>query len=213
LGYLQTMSQTIDKELLRRERILQAAKRAFEKDGLSKASMRSIAREAGSTTGAIYPLFEGKEDIYANLLKDSLVELYGHVAKACAGESDACKALLASATAWFKYYESRPFESDLGLYLHGGDQARGLGRERDRQLNAKLMKSLDVFKNCFIRLAPADLKKKEIQTWAEQERNSLFASLIGILMLYRTGRTRSIGTDSQVLLQSLLKALEKRICA
>ena len=61
--------------------------------------MRAVATEAGCTTGAIYPLFDGKEDIYASLLQESLVRLHTAVASACAVEADAVRALTAAATA------------------------------------------------------------------------------------------------------------------
>jgi AcrR family transcriptional regulator len=49
---------------LRRQLILDAAQRVFERDGLEKTTIRAIAAEAGCTTGAIYPWFAGKETIY-----------------------------------------------------------------------------------------------------------------------------------------------------
>src|SRR3546814_6543679 len=48
---------------LRRQLILEAAQRVFERDGLEKTTVRAIAKEAGCTTGAIYPWFDGKEAI------------------------------------------------------------------------------------------------------------------------------------------------------
>jgi AcrR family transcriptional regulator len=38
---------------LRRQLILDAAQRVFERDGLEKTTIRAIAKEAGCTTGAI----------------------------------------------------------------------------------------------------------------------------------------------------------------
>ena len=53
----------------KRELLLRAARDEFAEQGLEGATMRGIAVRAGCTTGAIYPLFDSKETIYAELLK------------------------------------------------------------------------------------------------------------------------------------------------
>src|SRR3712207_924110 len=52
---------------LKRALILRAARRVFETEGLEGASVRSIAREAGYTAGAIYFHFDSKEAVYGAL--------------------------------------------------------------------------------------------------------------------------------------------------
>lgn len=205
------MPAPIAKDRERRERILGAASRVFARDGLAKASMRAIAMEAGCTTGAIYPLFEGKEEIYACLLEESLEQLHASVASACAIEADAMEGLVAASVAWHEYYLNHPFEAELGLYLHGTGGMRGLGRDRDRRLNALLLKTLDIFTACFLRLAPTSATVEEANAWARDERDALFAQLIGILMLARSGRARSIGTNAEKVLETSLQALRKRL--
>jgi AcrR family transcriptional regulator len=53
----------------KRELLLRAARDEFAEQGLEGATMRGIALRAGCTTGAIYPLFDSKEAIYAELLR------------------------------------------------------------------------------------------------------------------------------------------------
>ncbi len=202
--------QETHKEASRRHRILEAATRVFERHGLAKASMRAIAKEAGCTTGAIYPLFAGKEDIYACLLEESLQRLHGEVAKASAAQANALEGLLAAANAWYGYYAIRPFEADLGLYLHGGLKTKGLGSAHNEKLNLCLLKSLEVFEACFVRLAPSELETGDIRIWARRERDALFACLIGLLTIKRTGRDLSIGSQAQTILQTHLLALRQR---
>ncbi|MEH6404120.1 MAG: TetR/AcrR family transcriptional regulator [Sneathiella sp.] len=194
----------------RRQIILASAIRVFERDGLAKASMRVIAKEAGCTTGAIYPLFSGKEDIYATLLEGSLEALQNKVAKASARESDATAALISSATAFFDYYANKRFELDLGLYLFGFESARSLGRERDTLLNESLLRILEIFGACFRRLAPQGLSREDAAAWAKNEKDALFASLIGILMLTHTGRATSIGSDPGTILQTTVQGIVNR---
>ena len=60
---------------LKRQLILQAARKVFEADGLDGSSLRAIAAEAGYTPAALYFHFESKEAIYADVLRASLVNL------------------------------------------------------------------------------------------------------------------------------------------
>jgi len=193
----------------RRQNVLQAAVRIFKREGLSKASMRTIALEAGCTTGAIYPLFSGKEEIYGALLEESLDRLYSHVASSSATEADAFSALEKAAKAFFEYYAERRFEVDLGLYLFGEERTKGLGREKDHLLNASLLRTLDIFRACFVRLfEQAKLKDAEVK--AIKERDALFALLMGALMLSHTGRAGSIGTDADTVLETYLLTLREK---
>ncbi len=57
---------------LKRELILDAARKVFEADGLDGASLRAIAAGAGYTPAALYFHFESKEAIYAEVLRCSL---------------------------------------------------------------------------------------------------------------------------------------------
>jgi len=207
------MATAIARDQARRQRILVAARRVFERKGLAQASMRAIAKEAACTTGAIYPLFEGKEHIYACLLEESLEQLHASVASACAVRADAMEALCAASSAWHEYYLNHPFEAELGLYLHGTGGIRGVGRNRDQKLNALLLKTLDIFAACFRRLAPAAIDADKMDTWARNERDAHFAQLIGILMLARSGRARSIATNADTVLETSLHALRNRLAS
>src|SRR6202051_4457151 len=72
----------------RRQVIIDAARRVFERVGLDGASIRLIAAEAGCTTGAIYPWFAGKEEVYAAILAESLDHLTTYIAKRIARDSE-----------------------------------------------------------------------------------------------------------------------------
>ena len=53
------------------KRILQSASVEFKKYGFEQASVRTIAKNAGVTPGAIYKHFESKEDIFRAIVKKS----------------------------------------------------------------------------------------------------------------------------------------------
>lgn len=61
------------------ERIRQAGKREFMCKGFRAASLRSIAKEAGVTTGAFYGYFKSKEELFNALVEEpanTLMERY-----------------------------------------------------------------------------------------------------------------------------------------
>ncbi len=58
-----------------RRLLLQCAKKEFMEKGYSKASLRSICKEAGVTTGALYFFFQDKDDLFCSLVSDSLMRV------------------------------------------------------------------------------------------------------------------------------------------
>ena len=52
--------------------IKQAAIRQIKKFGIDKTSMRSIAAEANMTTGAIYYYYKNKQDLFDEIVTDSI---------------------------------------------------------------------------------------------------------------------------------------------
>lgn len=64
----------IDPTLETKEKLLNSAKQEFLKNGFENASLRTICKSAGLTTGALYFFFENKEDIFDCLVKDIAIE-------------------------------------------------------------------------------------------------------------------------------------------
>ena len=58
-----------------RQLLLQCAKKEFMEKGYSKASLRSICKEAGVTTGALYFFFQDIDDLFCSLVSDSLMRI------------------------------------------------------------------------------------------------------------------------------------------
>ena len=59
-----------------RENLLKCAKEEFLEKGYMQASLRSICKKAGVTTGALYFFFKDKEDLFGNLVQEPLGKLY-----------------------------------------------------------------------------------------------------------------------------------------
>ncbi|SHH46468.1 TetR/AcrR family transcriptional regulator [Clostridium grantii] len=57
-----------------KERIVQATKKVIARSGITGATMRAIAQEAGLSTGAIYHYYKSKEEILYEIMDTSLSE-------------------------------------------------------------------------------------------------------------------------------------------
>ena len=55
-----------------KDNLLVSAKREFMEKGYEKASLRSICRSTGVTTGALYFFFKDKEDLFAAIVQPTL---------------------------------------------------------------------------------------------------------------------------------------------
>ncbi|MCB5175866.1 TetR/AcrR family transcriptional regulator [Microvirga lenta] len=180
---------------LKRSLILEAARTIFETEGLDGASLRAIAAEAGYTPAALYFHFESKEAIYAEVLQASLNNLREAVATAVANTNGPAPRLRAAAMAFFKYYADNPRDLDLGFYLfRGGMKPKGLGRERDEQLNAGLAAAL-------LPIAEAARAMGASQEEADLMMVDTFAHAAGMLLLAHTGRIRMFGTSAPGLME------------
>lgn len=188
---------------LRRQMVLDAAQRVFERDGLEKTTIRAIAKEAGCTTGAIYPWFAGKETIYGALLDESLQRLHTHLADA-ANAGPAASAARHAIQAFFGYYAQRRTDFSLGMYLFQGLGPRGLGRDMDEKLNARLRQCVDLLGEALART-----KGWDASTVAVEQMN-VFTYLMGLLLLLHTRRLKSLGQQADTLLDHYCLALEQR---
>lgn len=178
----------------KRQLILAAARRVFERDGLEGASLRAIAAEAGYTPAALYFHFDSKEALYAAVLADSIARLRAAVEERVAAAPDAAGRFRAAQQAFFDFYAAQPRDLDLGFYLfQGGMRPRGLGRERDRALNAALEATL-------LPLAEAARALGATPAGARVLMADAFAHAVGLLLLLHTGRIRMFGADARALL-------------
>ncbi|MCI8795860.1 MAG: TetR/AcrR family transcriptional regulator [Dorea sp.] len=62
----------MEKDKATKERILESARREFLEKGYMKASLRTICKNAGVTTGALYFFFQDKEDLLRELVEEPL---------------------------------------------------------------------------------------------------------------------------------------------
>ena len=183
---------------LKKGLILDAARRVFEADGLEGASLRAIAAEAGYTPAALYFHFESKEAIYAEVLRNSLTKLRDAVMQAISRSSTPAGRLRAAAMAFFSYYDDNPRDLDLGFYLfRGGMKPQGLGKERDRLLNAAVAEALQPVADAAEALGARREDTKMLTA-------DTFAHAAGLLLLAHTGRIRMFGAAAPNLMERYL---------
>jgi AcrR family transcriptional regulator len=192
---------------VRRELIMEAARGAFFELGLDGASLREIAKRAGYSPGALYSYFASKEEIYAALLGESLDRLNRQV-EAAGTRPPARKTapqgtLRATAQAFFDFYRDNPRDLDLGFYLFHGMQPMGLTPQLNKRLNEQLRAALAPMRDALAALGmPAKAAQAEI--------TSLFAHIVGLLVLSHTGRIRMFKQDPKALFDHYLNALLAR---
>jgi AcrR family transcriptional regulator len=185
---------------LKRELILDAARKAFEADGLDGASLRAIAAGAGYTPAALYFHFESKEAIYAEVLRSSLANLEQAVNRSIARAKAPVDRLRAAAMAFFRYYADNPRDLDLGFYLfRGGMKPQGLGKERDDILNAALESALQPIADAAQALGARREDARSLMA-------DIFAHAAGLLLLAHTGRIRMFGASAPHLMERFVEA-------
>lgn len=177
----------------KRASIIEAAKRIFTEQGLEAASIRTIAREAGYTSGAIYGYFPSKEAIYASILRDSGEELHAVVARATS--PDPREALRNKITAMYRFYRQRPRDLELSLYLARGIGPKGLTPELNRELNTLLIEVLRLIGDEIRRICP-DVQQVVVTNAVA----SIYSFISGTVVLFETKRLKTLSANPDVMI-------------
>ncbi len=178
----------------RRDVVLKAARSVFETKGLEEASIRLIAKTAGVTTGAIYPYFSGKEEIYAELLMGSLDTIQAELIRATATIAGPEERFRAALDTFFGYYETRPNDLSLALYLFRGLKPQGLTPELNERTNRKAGEILAFIKDTIKAVGGMDDRAAELELGLH------VSFLFGVLTLHHAKRSRLLGVEARDLL-------------
>jgi AcrR family transcriptional regulator len=191
----------------KRSKILSAAADLFRKNGLEGTTMRAIATAAGYSTGAPYAYFHSKEEIYAELLSTSLIQLTKHVKTQAQSAFSSDARVQAAFKGYFEYYKNNPFELQLGLYLFSSGEVKkqGFSAETNKYLNGKLMSLLGFMANCIHENSNASASD------AQTETVDAISYFTGTLILKETGRIPLFGSDPQEMIDRYITLMLKRI--
>lgn len=190
----------------RRQVIVDAARRVFEKSGLEAASIRAIAQMAGCTTGAIYPHFSSKEELFAVVLGGSLSTITHEVRRAMTGAVPPAKALRRGTLAIYKHYDAHPSDLALALAVFNADRKTKLGRGLDKALRQQFEALLDVLGEQVSRIAT-----KPFRPMVRIEATALVTYLVGLLVMKHGGRIDTIGNAAPVLLAHYTRTMVARL--
>lgn len=91
-----------------RERLLTAARSAFARSGFHGASVEEIASEAGFSTGALYSNFDGKEDLFLELMEREIEAHQREIAEAVRAQASVAARAAGGAQQWMTMIEREP---------------------------------------------------------------------------------------------------------
>lgn len=188
---------------LRRELMIDAAKAVFARHGIEGTSLRKIAQAAGATTGAIFSHYRSKQELYADVLCDSMATLTRELeaARDTAKAGRQAEQVLVTVLA---FYQARPNDFDLSFYLFGGTEPGTLGRELDRRLNGQMQG--------VIALVGAVLAEDSLAPAADSFRYGVaaMAHVFGVTLMFKTGRLKALRQDPRELIAIYVRSLVRQ---
>jgi AcrR family transcriptional regulator len=181
---------------VKRAQIFAVAKKVFLREGLDGASLRAIARECEYAPGALYAYYESKEEIYADILRDSLERLRQAAVKG-AGAHEPVRALRGAIRGFYRFYRKNPHDFDLSLNLYSGRLGLGgLPSDLEKDLYMRLGMALEIVNQTLMKLRPGMSKKT-----CQMHRQALASGMMGVLLLDRTGMLGKMGGNPDKLLE------------
>lgn len=137
-----------------KKNILEAAQSVFTEHGYAQASMRTIARAAGTSVGGLYLYFRNKEVLYLTLMQDRMKMLNDLTKEALFKVDDPAKAIAAFISITIEFAQNNKEMlilqgRELG-FSFGIDRKREFLRER-RELLADIIRKgmkTGVFRKC-----------------------------------------------------------------
>lgn len=108
-----------EKDRVSRQHILDAAERVFGRKGFHNATLKEVAEQAEFSVGALYGFFDGKDDLFAQVLERQGRALLSAMEQAAGEAGSAREKLHRIADAQLDYFRQRPdfyrlFERELG---------------------------------------------------------------------------------------------------
>jgi AcrR family transcriptional regulator len=103
-----TMATREQRKAETRERLLEAARRVFAARGYEGGAVDEIAQEAGFSSGAVYSNFDGKEDLFLELLTREMDAQTRALEEAVAQRTSVAERARGGAAEWMAFIEREP---------------------------------------------------------------------------------------------------------
>ena len=107
-------------QIMRREAILDSARKLFTDNGYESTTVDAIAAKAELGKGTIYSYFSGKEEIYLAILERELTILHNNMQKAVETSSTAAEALSNLYAAFIRHHKE--YHLPESIFVQVGDQ-------------------------------------------------------------------------------------------
>lgn len=192
-------------QTFKRRQILDAAKRLFVDQGLDGITMRGIAREAGYSVGAAYAYYKSKDDIFKDLLAETITELGRHIKMSAPATGNPTKIITRTFAAFHGYFLSHPEEQRLCLSLFYGTSPPSDEDLTGRVLDRKLLGILGYLANTLHQ--NSNLSASEAQT----ETVDAIAHIAGILLLGSSGRLGIMGQTPEEMIDRYMDQMLLRV--
>jgi AcrR family transcriptional regulator len=174
-----------------RERILAAARKAFDRRGLDGLSLRAVAAQVGITPMAIYRHFRSKEALVDALVLDGLDQWFARLEALPAAEGLAMLGQVSQAALDFALREPRRFEAAFLL------RSRKARRYPDDFAAGRSPAG-----NVVLRALEQALRQGELAGASPVEMMLIISALSqGLVTLYRAGRIAGSEEDFRALYQ------------
>jgi AcrR family transcriptional regulator len=130
-----------------RERLLDAAERVSESEGWDAVTVRRVAKEADTSTRAVYALFDSKEGLEQALHQAMFARLL-ELSRASPGSEDPRRDLISLALAYRRWATERPQRYAIAMHRFLGPQASPRSDEGLRVARAALSELREVVGRC-----------------------------------------------------------------
>lgn len=195
------MSEALSRRIERRTRqraanrsaILDAARRVAAREGAGDVSLRAVAGEAGYAPASVYEYFRNRAELVLALAADDMGSLARTLRETPPDAEDHKRTLAGAAKTALELMAASGALPAAIATLEGGDAPP----ESERLFNGKLIAALTAF---------AEAAGRHPKTREEQGEIMLAASaVIGLAVLTRAGRLKTLGLEEDALLALLDK--------
>ncbi len=133
-----------------RAKLIDAARRVFERDGYLEARVADIAAAAGVAHGSFYTYFDSKEDVFRGMASEVMAEFRTVLAEDDSGSAP--ERIRAAIRRYLTFYRHRAPVLGVIEQVGGLESFRGLRRE----LRGQAVQSMEQQINAISKLSPAN---------------------------------------------------------